>query len=56
MAPEAYLHEALLATVARSGVDAAGPHRAALAAAYARYQHISRKAADAVFAGLPPED
>ena len=52
MAPEAYLLEALLATVARRGPEAKAELRAALVAAYARYQRISPKSAASVFSKL----
>jgi len=53
MAPEAYLLEALAGSVARHGVDAPGPLRTALVAAYAKYQRISTRAAGSVFTSLP---
>jgi hypothetical protein len=53
MAPEAYLLEALAGSVARHGVDAPGPLRTALIAAYAKYQRISTRAAGSVFTSLP---
>lgn len=49
MAPEAYLLEALAATVARHGPTDASAARAALVAAYARYQRITPRAAGTVF-------
>jgi hypothetical protein len=49
MAPEAYLLEALAATVARHGPTDAGALRSALVAAYARYQRITPRAAGTVF-------
>jgi hypothetical protein len=49
MAPEAYLLEAVAASVARHGLTP-GPMREAAIAAYARYQKISVKAAGTVFA------
>ena len=54
MAPEAYLLEALAASVARHGPTAARPIRAALVEAYARYQRITPGAAGSVFSRLPP--
>jgi len=53
MAPEAYLLEALAGSVARHGVDARQPLRAALIAAYAKYQRLSTRAAGSVFTSLP---
>ncbi len=49
MAPEAYLLEALAASVARHGPTDARAMRGALVAAYARYQRISPRAAGTVF-------
>jgi hypothetical protein len=54
MAPEAYLLEALAATVASHGPTATGPIRAALVDAYARYQKITPRAAGTVFSRLAP--
>jgi hypothetical protein len=54
MAPEAYLLEALAATVARHGPTATVSLRAALVDAYARYQRITPKAAGTVFSRLGP--
>jgi hypothetical protein len=53
MAPEAYLLEALAATVARHGPTEAGPIRSALVDAYARYQRITPRAASSVFSKTP---
>ncbi|MFY0571957.1 hypothetical protein ACN28E_50125 [Archangium lansingense] len=53
MAPEAYLLEALAATVARHGPTEAGLLRTALVDAYARYQRITPRAAGTVFSRLP---
>jgi hypothetical protein len=52
MAPEAYLLEALVTTLAEHG-PAPAPLREALAQAYARYQRISPAAARSVFAAVP---
>ncbi|MDY7227849.1 hypothetical protein [Hyalangium rubrum] len=52
MAPEAYLLEALAATVARHGPTDSESLRAALVAAYARYQRITPRAAGTVFSRL----
>jgi len=52
MAPEAYLLEALAGSVARWGVRNPKAVRTSLVEAYARYQHISPKAAGTVFARL----
>jgi hypothetical protein len=49
MAPEAYLLEALAGAVARHGPTDAHALRAALVAAYARYQRLSPRAAGSVF-------
>jgi len=54
MAPEAYLLEALAASVAKHGPTAPGPLRAALVDAYARYQRITPRAAGTVFSKLGP--
>jgi hypothetical protein len=53
MAPEAYLLEALAASVAKHGVLDAASHREQLVVAYARYQRISMRAARSVFARIP---
>lgn len=53
MAPEAYLLEALAATVARHGPTEAGRLRTALVDAYARYQRITPRAAGTVFSRVP---
>ena len=53
MAPEAYLLEALAASVAQHGVLDSGAHRERLVQAYAKYQRISLRAARSVFARLP---
>jgi hypothetical protein len=52
MAPEAYLLEALAASVAKHGPTAPVPLRTALVDAYARYQRITPKAAGTVFSRL----
>ncbi len=52
MAPEAYLLEAMATAVAAHGVLASEAIRDALISAYARYQHLSVKAASTVFARL----
>jgi hypothetical protein len=52
MAPEAYLLEALAGSLAKNGIEAKALHREALAAAYARYQRISRRSAESVFSRL----
>lgn len=52
MAPEAYLLEALAEAVAKHGPTASEPIRAALVAAYARYQRITPRAAGTVFSRL----
>ena len=54
MAPEAYLLEALAASIARQGPTAAGPIRTALVEAYARYQRITPQAAASVFSRVAP--
>lgn len=54
MAPEAYLLEALAASIARQGPTAAGPIRTALVEAYAHYQRITPQAAGSVFSRLTP--
>lgn len=57
MAPEAYLLEALAASVARHGPTESRLLRTALVEAYARYQRITPRAAGSVFskaAGPPP--
>ncbi|PJZ52725.1 hypothetical protein [Leptospira adleri] len=52
MAPEAYLLEALAATVAKSGLKDKKAIRSSLVAAYAKYQRISTRAAGTVFSKL----
>ncbi|MBM9500759.1 hypothetical protein JWG44_10925 [Leptospira sp. 201903071] len=52
MAPEAYLLEALAATVAKSGLKDKKAIRSSLVAAYAKYQRISIRAAGTVFSKL----
>jgi hypothetical protein len=52
MAPEAYLLEALVASVAQHGVEDKVAARQALIEAYARYQRISPAAAATVFSRL----
>jgi hypothetical protein len=52
MAPEAYLLEALIRSVAANGVDDTASMRDALVEAYAHYQHISKRAAATVFSRL----
>ena len=54
MAPEAYLLEALAASIARRGLTEVGPIRTALVDAYARYQRITPRAAGSVFSRLAP--
>jgi hypothetical protein len=53
MAPEGYLLLALLQSVARHGVPAAQRHLDGLVEAYARYQHITPRAARRVFVAPP---
>ena len=53
MAPEAYLLEAMAGSIALHGVDASGSLRDALIAAYAKYQHLSLRAAGTVFTRVP---
>lgn len=52
MAPEAYLLEALVRTVAERGVDDRARIRDALVDSYAKHQRISKRAASSVFAQL----
>ncbi len=52
MAPEAYLLEALAASMAKHGPGEKRALRDALVASYARYQRISQKAAGTVFSRL----
>ncbi|XDD51298.1 hypothetical protein AB3N59_05915 [Leptospira sp. WS92.C1] len=52
MAPEAYLLEALAATVAKSGLKNKKVIRSSLVDAYAKYQKISIRAAGTVFSKL----
>jgi hypothetical protein len=53
MAPEAYLLDALVSSVAVHGVEAPREHRQALVASYAAYQKIGMRAAGSVFSAVP---